>query len=225
MWFQNRRSKSRKEGTTEQNRRKYEPYPIKEKPGIYDQKNESKVNLREGEERSRMTNPPQSTPLFHSQPKPCECAECVAASMKDPRVAREILPPMREACNCGECISKIVARNVSASRSIQERVDQHGSLDQFHYRLQSEPRRQQRPCNCQDCLRELQKTVRNREGARQYSSQSTEKIDLAITARRVQPRNDAVTMEGRNTLHYLAYQNPIQKCDCYQCQRNGSSRY
>ena len=228
MWFQNRRSKSRKEGTREQNRRNIDPYPIKGQSTIESRTDESKSLREAGEERLVMVGM-HDPPKLQYQGKHCNCEECVVASInmaKRNNLQQSVAT--REVCNCRGCID-----NHSANGLTETRLIEHSSIDSRRFQMQYDSQRPDRFCGCEECIIELQKldAAMKRGGATPFAFQNTGTADFGIPMQFVQPQSGPGTMRRRGTLHYLAvpykgnYSKHVEgelkrKCSCNNCRAN-----
>ena len=228
MWFQNRRSKSRKEGTREQHRRNFDPYPIKDQSPVESGTDERK-SLRGEAGEQRLMESMHDLPLLQYQGKHCNCDECVAASINTAKRSNLAqLVAMKEVCNCRECIDKR-----SANGLIETRLTGHGSIDSHRFQMQYDSRRADRFCDCDECIAELQKidVAMKRSGGAPFAFQNTGTADFGVPMQFMQPQAGPGAMRRRGTLHYLAlphkgnYSKHVegeltQKCDCNNCRAN-----
>jgi len=226
VWFQNRRSKSRKEGTREQNRRKFVPYPTNGRPMMESSTYKHNV-LREDE---LETIKHRLNPTFlQEQAQRCNCDECVAALRNSTATESSVLPqiPMREACNCGECINK----RLLASAPMELRQSQQSSIDSRRHHVQYGLRTPKMLCSCEECMAQLRKMdvsmKHNMTNANAFYDSG--RTDLGFQTQFLRPQNSPGTIRSGSTLHYLAVPNShtyfnsstdgkLRKmCNCINC--------
>ena len=222
MWFQNRRSKSRKEGTREEHRRKCEPYPTPEQENKLGARDELKQRLQEKQETVTMSNM-RNASLFLNQQRSCDCRECVAVSACATALEQNpllVYPHQREVCNCADCINRV---------SLEDRLSPKSSTGKYQYLQHAglHQQQQQQICRCEDCLEE----VARMRGVAKKLEESRQMFKVTDWANRVmtqmEPRNGS--MAGPNTLHYWATPNAgnygrtfddvaAENCSCDQCR-------
>ena len=226
MWFQNRRSKSRKEGTREHNRRQSYPYPSRSQ-SVIEPITSEKPGLREAGEQKRMEIV-RGPPFLQKQAKHCHCDECVATSINMNAVERNMSlqsVAMSEICTCGECINKFAGNG-----SLEMRLAQQSNIDSFRFPIPYRSQKPKRPCNCDECMAELQKIDDRVKigGATPHAFHNTGTPDVGFPVQFIQPQAGSETTRMRSTLHYLAvpYENNYskhvdsefkQRCNCNKC--------
>ena len=235
VWFQNRRSKFRKEGNRAQSRRNSAPYPLNTNA----KRNEELDETKAGHD-GYLLDPPAVVPT-----QPCNCIECTGIDGGDMAEEQQmpVLSPHRQVCKCEECARDPVAQQL---QRIQQQQQQHQQRQQQRDWVQIKPDQRQQPeqyrllkfCDCANCVIELQKSRKMQTEQTLKRAQILEEQQRlesqVVPIQRLKPGIDDnhIRREGRdtpNTLHYEADPYAVNhrkmsnrrskgQCSCSQCR-------
>eukprot|EP00795_Rhopilema_esculentum_P002339 gene2339-17976_t len=154
VWFQNRRSKFRKEGSRKQVRNSIDPYPVRVKNDSLITKEETPLirNIPVENDRKKSQNNEQ---WVGKQKEACNCPECInthasialnASKVDVPdRQIPESMPKL-EICNCRDCIARTVV--------YRQQQQQHSELQSQFTGFNEEQREMARDVDMKTVLRE-----------------------------------------------------------------------
>ena len=229
VWFQNRRSKFRKEGNRAQSRGNSAPYPLNTNSRQNEELNETKKDHDRF-----LPEPPSVVPT-----QPCNCIECAGVHGRD--MAGEpqmpVLSPHRQVCSCEECTRDPVAQQLQKLQ--QQQQQQQRNWIQIKQDQQQQPQRygSLKFCDCANCVTELHNSgkiqiERTLKRAQLLEEQQRTESQV-VPIQRLQPRleDHHFRREGRNTpntLHYEADPYAVKhskisnrrskgQCSCSQC--------